>query len=338
MILHKESFFFYISVMKDLVVITAHCPTEVQEKMLENCINSVVGLGYHILLLSHTHIPIHIQKKCNYYFYDYLNDVTQDDDLLYFNWYAIDEATFVKSKYFTKEFYGFAIYRMFTIASQIAENFGYDNIHHIEYDCVLNDTDLINEHSNLLDKYDSVFYTDDGKETGMIFGAFKSFKVSKLPKLFKKFDRDEMRKIMVERPVLPLENFTKHIFRKEVNPIYMSSRELVKSGKFFQNNSPLRLKHFTPYYNHINDKFCFFYKNLKETNESLKIYVNGVNSINLLIEPNYWAIRILCDSNDLNSLMILSEDKIIYNKTYTEQDRETLKKNSYLLKINEKDN
>jgi hypothetical protein len=324
--------------MNDLIVITAHCPTEPQEKMLEDCIDSVIGLGYHVLLISHTHTPIHIQKKCNYYFYDYLNDINQDDDLLYFTWFAVDDTTFIKSKYFTKEFYGFAIYRMFTIASQIAENFGYDNIHHMEYDCMLKNKNLINEHNSLLQEYDSVFYTDDGKDTGLILGAFKSFKVSKLPQLFKKYDKDEMRKIMVETPLLPLENFTKHIFRKEGNPIFLNSRELVKSGGFYQNHSPLRLKHFAPYYSSESDEFWFFYKNLNQTDESIRIYVNGINSINLVSPPRHWHMKKLCKSNELSSLMVLYDGKIVYDKQYTEQDRETLKKNSYLLKINEENN
>jgi hypothetical protein len=324
--------------MYDLIVITAHCPTETQEKMLEECINSVLGLGYHISLISHTHIPLHIQKKCNYYFYDYLNDVTQDDDLLYFNWFATDDVTFIKSKYFTKEFYGFAIYRMFAIASQIAENFGYSNIHHLEYDCVLKNRDLVDEHNRLLEKYDSVFYTDNGNETGLIFGAFKSFKVSKLPELFKKFGRDDMRKIMIETPLLPLENFTKHIFRTEGNPIYLNSRDLIKSGYFFQNNSELRLKHFAPYYNHLNDTFCLFFKNLRETDESLRVFVNGSLILSLTIEPKHWSIRKLCESSKLESLLILCDKKIIYDKCFTEQDREILKKNSYISIINEKDN
>jgi hypothetical protein len=324
--------------MNDLILITAHCPTESQEKMLEDCIDSVIGLGYHVLLISHTHVPIHIQKKCNYYFYDYLNDVNQDDDLLYFTWFAVDDTNFIKSKYFTKEFYGFAIYRMFTIASQIAENFGYDNIHHMEYDCMLKNKNLINEHNCLLQEYDSVFYTDDGKQTGMILGAFKSFKVSKLPQLFKKFNRDEMRKIMVETPLLPLENFTKHIFRTEGKPIFLNSRELFKSGDFYQNNSPLRLKHFAPYYTSKRDEFWFFYKNLNQTDESIRVYVNGINTINLISHPRHWHMRKLCKSNELNSLIVLYNDKIVYDKQYTEQDRETLKKNSYLLKINEENN
>jgi hypothetical protein len=227
---------------------------------------------------------------------------------------------------------------MFTIASQIAENFGYDNIHHMEYDCMLKNKNLINEHNSLLQEYDSVFYTDDGKHTGMILGAFKSFKVSTLPQLFKKYDKDEMRKIMVNVPLLPLENFTKHIFRKEGNPIFLNSRELIKSGDFYQNNSPLRLKHFAPYYTSEKDEFWFFYKNLNQTDESIRIYVNGINSINLVSQPRHWHMRKLCKSNELNSLMVLYDGKIVYDKQYTQQDRETLKKNSYLLKINEENN
>jgi len=68
--------------MKDLIFITAHCPSEEQERALERCIDSVSKSGYHIALLSHTHIPFHIQKKCNFYFYDYLNDTSEDVDLL----------------------------------------------------------------------------------------------------------------------------------------------------------------------------------------------------------------------------------------------------------------
>ena len=49
---------------KDLIMVTAYCQTEEQENALEKCIDSVVNTGMHIALISHSHIPIHIQKKC----------------------------------------------------------------------------------------------------------------------------------------------------------------------------------------------------------------------------------------------------------------------------------
>ena len=320
--------------MNDLILVTAHCPTEEQEGMLEECIDSVVGLGYHILLISHTHVPMHIQKKCNYYFYDYFNDINYDDDLLFFVRYCIKDIT-IRSKYFTKEFYGFAIYRMFTIASRIAENFGYKNIHHIEYDCILKNKNIIDDHNGILETHDSVFYTEKGKEENMILGAFKSFKVNKLPKLFKEYDKDMMRRMMVEIPLLPLETFTKHIFTKSGNVLFRDSIELKKED-LIQRESPARLKFFTPYFNAGEDSFQLFYKNTKSIEDSVRVYINGEKIVHISIKPGYWVIRDLCRSTELKSLLILSNGKMIYDKTYSPEERESLKKNAYL--IDEKDN
>jgi hypothetical protein len=317
--------------MKNLIVITANCPTEDQEKMLEKCVDSVINLGHHILLISHTHIPIHIQKKCNYYFYDYFNDINDDDELLFFVRYVINDNTTIRSKYFTKEFYGFAIYRMFSMASQVAENFKYENIHHIEYDCVLKNDNLINEHNELLETYDAVFYTDNGEPDGFLFGAFKSFKVNKLPELFKRYNKDEMRKMMVEIPLVPLETFTKHIFMESGNVIIKNTNDIKNNGSFFQNESPLRLKYFTPYYDHTNDTFFLFYKNMGETTNSLRIYVNDDRIYNVEVESKYWMTKNLCSSNELKSILIICDDKLIYDKKFTTEGVENLKKNAYLI-------
>jgi hypothetical protein len=317
--------------MKNLIVITANCPTEDQEKMLEKCVDSVINLGHHILLISHTHIPIHIQKKCNYYFYDYFNDINDDDELLFFVRYVINDNTTIRSKYFTKEFYGFAIYRMFSMASQVAVNFKYENIHHIEYDCVLKNDNLINEHNELLETYDAVFYTDNGQSDGFLFGAFKSFKVNKLPELFKRYNKDEMRKMMVEIPLVPLETFTKHIFMESGNVIIKNTNDIKNNGSFFQNESPLRLKYFTPYYDHTNDTFFLFYKNMGETTNSLRIYVNDDKIYNIEVQSKYWITTNLCGSNDLKSILIICDGKLIYDKKFTTQGVENLKKNAYLI-------
>jgi hypothetical protein len=198
--------------MEDLIFITAFCPTEEQERVLEKCVNSVLQCGNDIALISHSHIPIHIQKKCKYYFYDHLNDTSDDYNLLGFQHYVFANKTMIQSKFFQKYFYGFAIYRMFSMASQIATNFGYKNIHHIEYDCEILDKNIIDRNSELLKEYDSVIYTDNGKDDGFLFGSFKSFKVSSLPENFKNYNRnfiqEEIRKIKPSN----LESITKKLF------------------------------------------------------------------------------------------------------------------------------
>ena len=39
--------------MKDLICISAYCPTEEQEIILERCVDSVRRYGFHIVLISH---------------------------------------------------------------------------------------------------------------------------------------------------------------------------------------------------------------------------------------------------------------------------------------------
>lgn len=321
--------------MRDLVLVTAHCPSEDQEKMLERCIDSIIKFGHHVLLISHTHVPIHIQKKCNYYFFDYYNDVNHNDDLLYFTSYDFQNGSSVRSKYFNKEFYGFAIYRMFSIASQVAINFKYRNIHHIEYDCVLYDNTLIEEHNNLLEQYDSVFYNIPGDSTGFILGSFKSFKVESLPELYKNYNRDTMEDMMINGPILPLESFTKHIFLDSGKPCFRKLSDL--DGRFLKDDTSLRLKHFVPYYDHRTDEFFLFYKNYDNTPHELRMYVNGVNTLDVFVRPKFWAVRYLSKYDDLKSLMLVLGNKIIYDKSFDKEGLQKLKENSYII-VNEKNN
>ena len=41
---------------------------------------------------------------------------------------------------------------------------------------------------------------------------------------------------------------------------FLNTNDIKNNGSFFQNESPLRLKYFTPYYDHTNDTFFLFYK------------------------------------------------------------------------------
>ena len=161
-----------------------------------------------------------------------------------------------------KNFYGLAIYRMFSIASQIAINFGYKNVHHIEYDCELMDKYLILENVNSLETHDSVIYTDNGNEDGFLFGSFKSFKVESLPDRFKNYNPefmvDEMRKIKPRH----LEFFTKKIFMDSGKVLFglPPSEVRFKRGLNFYN----RNVHYTLFYNSNDGTLNIFYKSEKK--------------------------------------------------------------------------
>ena len=315
--------------MKDLIFIAAHCPTTEQVESLEKCIDSVIKTGHHILLISHTHIPIHIQQKCQYYFYDYLNETSDDHNLLGHNSFATSDFI-IQSRFFLKNFYGFAIYRMFSMASQIAINFGYENLHHIEYDCELLDKTIIDEHISLLESYNSVLYTNDGTPDGFLFGSLKSFKVNSLPKMFKTYDKDYIESEMKKADPTHLESLTKKLFIDSGNVLFKNDNELSnqrfkKGPKFYTVGI-----HYTLYYNPTNNMINIFYLSMKPYVENIVIIINYDKIIRFKAVPNQWHIQRLGLLEDINQIRIDNSDKCLYEKSLDDEFKKVFPKKSYI--------
>jgi hypothetical protein len=320
--------------MNDLIFITAFCPTEEQERVLEKCVDSVLQCGKDIALISHSHIPIHIQKKCQYYFYDHLNDTSNDYNLLGFQNYTFANKTMIESRFFQKYFYGFAIYRMFSMVSQIAINFGYKNIHHIEYDCEILDKSIIDRNGELLKEYDSVICTDNGNEDGFLFGSFKSFKVSSLPEHFKNYNRDFIENEMKAVDPKQLETLTKKLFINSGKVLFQphpSDKEIKKGMNFYNRNL-----HYTLFYNPVDLTLNIFFKSFKNVEEEIVIIVNKESVITLNAKPNYWTIKPLGVFDEINHVRIDNSEKVIYEKTFDNEIRKIFKIDSYI--TNEENN
>jgi hypothetical protein len=317
--------------MKDLIFITAYCPTEEQERALERCVDSVLQCQKHVALISHSHIPIHIQKKCQYYVYDYNNDVVNDYNLMGHYTFNFDDKKIINSRFFVKNFYGFAIYRMFSIACQIAINFGYQNIHHVEYDCELLDKNLIDENSEYLEEYDSVICTDSGDENGWLFGAFKSFKVSSLPDKFKNYNRDFIESEMKNITPTHLEYLTKKLFIDSGKPLFKNEPT---SDRFKKNTvDEHRGLHHTLYYNPEDGTLNIFYRSVKNSSEEIVIIINKTTMVTIQTKPYHWHTRPLGIFDEINHVRIDNSQKVIYDKTFNSEFREIFKIKSYITNV-----
>ena len=257
-----------------------------------------------------------------------MNDVSDDVSLLGLEFFESGDFK-ILSRFFNKIFYGFAIYRMFSIASQIAINFGYKNVHHIEYDCELMDKDLILENVNFLETHDSVIYTDNGNEDGFLFGSFKSFKVESLPDRFKNYNPefmvDEMRKIKPRH----LEFFTKKIFMDSGKVLFglPPSEERFKRGLNFYN----RNVHYTLFYNSNDGTLNIFYKSEKKIEEEVFVIVNKTNIVKINVKPNHWHTKRLGIFDEINYVRIDNSERVIYEKTFDSENREIMKENAYII-------
>jgi hypothetical protein len=240
----------------------------------------------------------------------------------------------IHSRFFIKYFYGFAIYRMFSIACQIAINFGYKNLHHIEYDCELLDVNLIHENSEYLKEYDSVICTDTGDESGWLYGSFKSFKVSSLPDKFKNYDRDFIELEMKNITPTHLEYLTKKLFINSGKPLFKNEPTSDKLKRTTIDEH--RGLHHTLYYNPEDRTLNIYYRSVKDSSEEIVVIVNKTTIINIQTKPYHWHIRPLGVFDEINHVRVDNSQKVIYDKTFDSEFREVFKIKSYVR--DEKDN
>jgi hypothetical protein len=220
---------------------------------------------------------------------------------------------------------------MFSIVSQIAINYGYKNIHHIEYDCELLDKELISKNSELLEEYDSVIYTNTGNESGFLFGAFKSFKVASLPDKFKNYDREFIENEMKVIEPKQLEVLTKKLFI-DAGKVYFQkepTREQFKRGIQVYN----RQLHYTVFYDPENKTINLFYNSIKKTTENIVVIVNKKDVFNLEVQPYHWYIRTLGIFDEITDIRIDNTEKIIYEQVFDDELREVFKIKSHISKL-----
>jgi hypothetical protein len=186
----------------------------------------------------------------------------------------------------------------------------------------------VDENSGYLEEYDSVIYTDNGKDDGFLFGSFKSFKVSSLPEHFKNYNKDfienEMRLIEPKQ----LEFFTKNLFINNGKVLFKNepTEDKFKRGQVFYN----RNLHYTLYYNPSDNTLNIFYKSIKDLSEEIVIIVNKTKMVTIQTKPYHWHIRPLGVFNDINHVRIDNSEKVIYEKTFDNEFREIFKIKSYI--------
>jgi hypothetical protein len=310
----------------DLIFVTAYCPTQEQIDRLSQCIDSLPNENFDIAIITHSHVPLEIQQKCQYYIYDHLNDLSDDEELRHFEYHS-SETHRLKSKLVKKTpFYGFSIYRMFSAISKLAENYGYKRIYHVEYDYVIKDKSIFTNHKNFLQKFDSVFYKID-EDDDMILGGLKSFNVDKLPELFKNYNKEKMVEMMKGENLIPLEEFTKKIFSDSGNVLLISKshiKERVEIKKFTSQEL-----NWCYCYNEKDGQLYLFYLNIINDLELIGVKSDDFYDEKKLTKDKYY-IKSLGDINNIHNLTLLRNKTIVSEINITEEFKEKIKKYSII--------
>lgn len=325
--------------MKDLIFISAYCPDENRETILRNLINSLTNFKdtFDILIVSHTPIPLDIQKKINYGLYDSKNEILTDWDLLNQPWFNPNDERRIQSSFLSGKNTHLAIWRMMILGFSLAKNMGYTKVHHIEYDCEITNVDEFINNSKLLDNFNSVIYIDN-KETvdDILFGSFQSYFLPELDEFLINLDENKIvemiRQSITKSPELMLQKILEDggkVFKKNRNNLEVNGNKFgIIDGQVGVKFIPWAV----PFYDKLDDTVGFIVWNTKNKNGVEHLVIINDNKIINVPKTlmNHWRMVSLGKLNEIQTLLIIENGDIRnkFNLT-TEEEIEIFKKSSF---------
>lgn len=328
--------------MKELILIGAHCPDDEREKLLNDCINSLQSCrnDYDILICSHTEIPTYISKKVDYVFYDKNNDLITDLKYLNQPWFSPVDGMTILSTYIGENSTYLAVYRILISGLGFAKMFKYKKVHYVEYDTIMNDLSELYDNSNLLDEYDNVVIQKEQRNyeenIAWPMGNFMSFKVDSIHELFTTYDKEKLLDILFNSQSKTNEKITNDIMKLNGNTIYVKDFDKIKSKdiKFaLSNNTSKESMSYwaVPFYNTKEDKVSAVVWNNKDDNPINVIFI--INNERLLtfkdVNKFEWRMGDIGNINDIDSILILVNDRIKTKIDFNLVSRETFIKTNY---------
>lgn len=328
--------------MKELILVGTYCPDDERERLLNDCIDSLQGCreDYDILICSHTEIPSYITKKIDYVFYDKHNNLITDIKYLNRPWFSLSDNMSILSTYIGSHSTYLAVYRLLIAGLGFAKMFKYEKAHYLEYDSIMNDLSELYDNSKLLDKYDGVaIQKDKGNFENHLpwpIGNFISFKIKSINEIFTTYDEEKLLEILLESPFKTNEKITNDVMLMDGNSIYIKDYSQVKSKyiKFglSDNTSKESMNYWAvPFYNTNEDKvFAVVWNNKDAQPINVNFIINETRMINFTqIQKSEWRTEEIGDINDIDSILVLVDNKIKVNIILNNENRELFKKTNH---------
>lgn len=325
--------------MDNLLLITSYCPDDTRENILRNLINSLTNLStnYDIMVVSHTPIPIDIQKKVKFYLYDSKNEILTDWDLLNRPWFSPINHRKIHSSFLSKKNTILAMWRMMILGFSLAKNLGYTKVHQIEYDCNIIDDSQIIENSRLLGEYDSVVYFDNQENIEKImFGSFQSYYLPKLDDILFNLDENKIKNFIRTSDTKSPEVLLHRILSK--GKIFEKNRDIleINGNKFgiYDGQVDNNLNSWSvPFYDEKDNHVYFIVWNTK-IHEGIEhqIVINKTKIINIdNTQLNNWRMIDLGCIDDIQDILVIENQKIRDSFTLKNKEEiELFKKMSYI--------
>jgi len=325
--------------MNDLIVITSYHPTLKQEDMLRGLVDNISNLNkdFDIMISSHSYVPKDICDKVDYVIYDKENNILTGDEYRATLWVKLTDNYKINTQYVGNQNTMLAVWKLQITAFNLAKSLGYKKIHKIEYDTIVNDLNEFKDNSELLNEYDTIFYSSENLQPPFnlkhISGMVESFNLSSLIPIFQIYNEDDIMDYYYKKGK-NIPEILRHLAEVENgNKIYYKSNSLLNS-KSIQTALVHRSNDnwYVPYYDSNGDELRFLVRRNDSTipNPKVELIVNNkYQKLDLPSTPNYWFHTPLMEYQKVNSLKVLINGKIFYEIDFTSLDESKFKNHNY---------
>lgn len=329
--------------MKDLICITAHCPTEEKRKILYNLVSSLqpIRKDFDLMVISHTPVTFDVQENVDWVIFDKDNELLTDWKYQNQPWFSPHEGKHIQSIFFGIGNTYLTLHKQLIAGYGHAKTFGYEKVHFIEYDAYFEDHTEFYDNSKILNTYDAVLYTkkDALFEINLQFGIgnFHSVRISTLSERAFKYDREEILKELEESSEKTTEKRTQILYGENGNKIYFKDHNVIT-----QNGNILRIIDFhkgdfemqwaVPFYDDRKKTIEFVvWNDASEKPCNVIVIVNDDNIIKFEnLKKFEWSIRTLGEPINVRNIKVIINDKLKNNIILNENNIEMFKKTNFV--------
>lgn len=322
---------------KDLILITAHCPTQEKRKILLDLVNGLqpIRKDFDVMVVSHTPVTFDVQERVVWSIYDQDNELLKDWRHQNQPWFAPTDDKIIQSIFFGSGNTYLTLHKQLITGYAMARSFGYETIQCVEYDAYFCDFTEFYENVKALKEFDAVLYMKgDMRHDSLQFGIgnFHAAKISSLPEKIFKYNREEILKEIEDSDSRTTEKRTQDLYSMNGNRVLFKNHELL-----MQNGNILRLVDFhkgefemqwaVPYYEPTSDTVDFIVWNEaseKPANVSVIVNETDLHTFKDVHKFN-WTCKTLGNINDIRSITILVNNKLKNHIVIKEEDRELFK-------------
>lgn len=288
---------------------------------------------YDILYISHTPANELIQDLIDYSIYDSKNSLIYDFNYKPMFWWHNEQFRIE-----TTEIYRFcthnSIFRMMSIASNFSKFMGYEKLHYMEYDLLLNNVDIVKNVDDCLDDNDCVVFLKNNK---WLFGCYFAFKPNSY-NFLDKFDEQVFKSF--------LNNTDNNFTEKSLEILLLKNRKYFNFSceEHFGDVGQLvhslgsndKLMWNVPIYDDKTKMFHFFINVTNKIETVVKVIINDDKLFTFNINKtdlNRWMLKPLEYLNKVDKIEVYQNQELDYVIDFDKTDKfEFIKKNKIVNK------